>query len=545
MSRHKRGNVNDTPKADRPDEQNHVKGEVVSDSLKKVSIMSDSRHFKIHPKNVEGYFKMDKQIKQTFVEASSVPNNHLKNSYTGKIGELGTKQNVYAQRGNARVEIYDAKVGGKRDNGIDVPIKKGDEISVIESKATRTEATFRLSKTKTQGEQMSPEWIESKISEMWSSPKTAPTAELLSTQPFTKYILGADVNYGNQTVRIVTDPNRYKPLPEDVSIWNAANAASHTEMYAMRALNTFGKVTTYLAITMDATQIAGQIHHDIKKKDWSFSRTFRLVIEKGAGVVGSVAAVVALNAGTDFIGIGCSFIVGAEGYNVGQDLGSDFADTLGLSQLNDNEREEATRDGMNLIAGQMGTDFLDGIETAASTVSDGLSSGCELLNDNLSFEVCTPELKKLPASESSAPTETNNNTDISEPNASYPTDSNQLNSKPVIKLSDNPQTFYARITSIMRSREENSATPKEYSVSEKNHSTNNSFAESSVTSKEKPSGFHARRFDIMKSHAENKSTPENSQDAYPKCEVPSNSKNKSLLNESDNLSHYETPRPIR
>lgn len=530
----------DPHKSDQEHKGNSIRGDIASDSLKKVSIVSDSRHHEIHPKNIDGYFEMEKQIKKTFIEAQGVPNNHLKNSYTGEIGELGTKQTLYAQKGNARVRIHESKVGGGKNNGIDVVATKGKQTSIIESKATRTEAKFKLTKTKTQGEQMSPQWIQTKIREMWSSPKTAPTAELLSNQSFTKYISGADVNYGNQTVRIVTTPNRYKPLPHDVKVLNATNAATHGEMNAMRRLNTIGKVTSYFAITLDTAQIVGQIHHDIKKKDRSFSSTFRLVIEKGAGIAGSVVAVATLNIGTDFIGIGWSFVVGAEGYNLGQDLGSDIADTLGLPSLDDQEREQATRNGMDLIAGQVGTDFLDGVESAAGAISDGVTEGCELLNDNLPFEVCTPEPKPLSALESAEQQGINNESENSGENASYPDATAQVTPKPEIKTSINPQGFYARRMSIMQ----NNAADLEF---DKNHQVNikenNSFNESENTaSPVKPSGFHARRLEIMKAHTQNKSTPDNPQDSYTKRDEPANSKVRSVLNDSDNASHYEAPK---
>lgn len=475
-SQPQRINDNETQHTDHSHKENHVKGDEAKLTYRNISKLSNSKNFQHHPDNVKGHKKMSQEIKKAFKEAKNVPDNHLKNPHTGKIGELALKQNAYAQRGATPVEIYDSKVGGARDNGIDTVIKKAAQNSVIESKATRTEATFKLSKTKTQGEQMSPQWIRAKIREMWPSPKTAPTAVLLSNEPFNKFISGADVDYGTQTVRLITDPNRYKPLPPDVSIWNAANAASHTEMYAMRAINTVGKAASYIAITLDAAQVAGQIHHDIKKKDWSFSRSFRLVIEKGAGVVGSITAVVALNAGTDFVGCAGSFVVGAAGYDIGQDLGSDFADTIGLSPLEDDEREKATREGMNLIAGHTGVNFVDGVKTVAGTISDGLSSGRELLTDTLTA-----------------------NTSIKEAvNASYPSDSVQRTSEPEKAAPEKPLGFHARRLEIMKSHAENRSTlensqasyPKcEAPVSSKNQSVMKNSEEGFTYQSPRPSPF--------------------------------------------------------
>ncbi|MBX9586181.1 MAG: hypothetical protein K2X50_02875 [Gammaproteobacteria bacterium] len=531
-SQPQRTNDNDTQHPDHSNKGNHVKGDEAKLTYRNISKLSNSKNFQHNPDNVKDYFKTGNKIEQTFDAAKNVPDSK-KNPITGKLGELATEQNLYAQRGNARVKIYDSKVGGKKENGIDIVAQKDKHIPTIESKATRTEATFKLAQTKTQGEQMSPQWMREKIREMWSSPKTAPTAALLSSQPYTKYISMTDVDYGAQTVRFVTDPNRVKPLPHDVGIWESAKAATHGEMFAMRTLNTVGKGASYIAITLDAAQVVGQIHHDIKKKDWSFSRSFRLVIEKGAGVVGSITAVVALNAGTDFVGCAGSFVVGAAGYDIGQDVGSDFADTLGLSPLDDDEREKATRDGMKLLGGEAGVAFLNGVETVAGTISGGLSSGCEVLNDTLPFEVCSPGAQATSLPQSPAPEEINSGTDNTEPNACSPSISDN------VKLASDS---VSRPDISLQSTTANSSAKEVVNASYPSDSGRLT-SEPEKAAPEKPLGFHARRLEIMKSHAENRSAAENSQATYPKCEALASSKNQSVLTDSEHESTYQSPRP--
>lgn len=480
------------------------KTENASKGLRKASRLSNSRAFQHNPHNVNKYFEAENKISLKFDEAKNVTKQGLKNIITGDLGELATEQSIYALRGNERVKIYETKVGGKSNNGYDHVARKGKPIFKIETKATTNSNTTVGLKTSraTKIQQMDSRWEKITHERMKASPSTAKTVTLLETPHnySSKHISGVQVDYQSRKTTLFTEPNRYKELPADVTIWDSAKRASKNEMRAMKTLNSAGKALSLASYVFDVAQIVGQLHHDHEKG--SYGATVRLILEKGIGYAMAGGATAGVEAITGGAGFSVAFVVGGEGYKLGESVGTGISNLAELPTISPDERDASMRDGMDMIAGPAGLAVLEGIDKVSQKISEGVSKGCEFLNDKLPFNVCTPEATKpSPVPQEPQPEEKKPEVQPANPPASEQADTEHLISRSETtkeNSSGKSLGFHARRMEIMQSRLENN-------------------------SDEKSLGFYARRDEIILSRDVNSNSASTTQEASLKSEEKLNS----------------------